>query len=293
MALLDYQLFRRDLGLPLSSSSKTLLIDNLHRFRRNQDLALALLAEANALDPGRLSRVTISGHAKHMAPLAASLRKTGAKDAPDWLADLHANQLQWRREFTNDFANPGKSICIVGNASTIQDSGQGNRIDGHDLVVRFNHYRGPQSRDEDIGARLDLWAMAPGFVPTGPMVNRAPWVVVTGPDVLFRRRNWQPLRQRLARFKPVVTVPLPIWRDLVALLEAPPSAGLLVLAWLADLRKGWQNIHAVGFGILPSRSIAYHHADPRHKPSSRHNWERERKLLREWKTQGLSLDHIA
>jgi hypothetical protein len=289
MALLDYLLFRRDLGLPLSPSKKTLVLEGIDRFGRNQDLALALLAEADPSTPNLLPGDMIGRHAHHMAPLAALHREAGAKDAPVWLADLHTNQPIWRRQFAAEFADPAKSICIVGNAGTICDSKLGSFIDSHDLVVRFNLYRGPKSRDKDIGTRLDLWAMAPGFIPSRPLLHHAPWVAVTGPDVLFRRRNWQPFRQRLTRSKPVVTIPLPIWRDLVAHLMAPPSAGLLVLAWLAALRKDWQNMHAVGFGVLPSKAISYHHADPRHRPTSRHKWEREKSLLQKWETQGLAL----
>lgn len=281
-ALLDYLLFRRDLGFPVLPSKSTALINQCDKLHRKQDLALALVAEQNLASLKSISRRRIIQHANHMAPLADIHRQLGGMETLDWLADLSANQTKWRNMFSADVANTSTSICVVGNASTLCGSNLGAWIDSHDRVVRFNRHRGPNSHDKDLGTRLDLWAMAPSFVPSENAVCMPPWIVITGPDVLFLRRNWLSLRTRLDQGDPVLTVPLPVWRDLVAHLQAPPSAGLLVLAWIRVLRGSWQGIHTVGLGVLPSRGIPYHHADHKHRPTTRHNWEYEKQLLHAW-----------
>ncbi|MFC4499726.1 MULTISPECIES: glycosyltransferase family 29 protein [Streptomyces] len=49
--------------------------------------------------------------------------------------------VQWLSlgEFRNRIA--GKSVCLIANSGKVGESGMGSRIDGYDLVVRFNSYR--------------------------------------------------------------------------------------------------------------------------------------------------------
>ena len=104
----------------------------------------------------------------------------------------------------------------------------------------------------------------------------------------FRRQNWSPFKDRLLRDLPVLTVPLPIWRKLVADCCAPPSAGILVLAWIRDLLGSWNGVATVGIGITPTSVAPYHHVVPKQLPFDRHDWERERALLSRWRSEGLS-----
>jgi hypothetical protein len=102
---------------------------------------------------------------------------------------------------------------------------------------------------------IDIWAGAPGFPGAPP--HEAAWAIVTGPDMRFRRRNWEPLRDRLEQGYPVLAAPLEIWRTLVALIGAPPSAGLLMLAWLKEILGTLEGVTAVGIGSSPSGGSPY------------------------------------
>ena len=51
----------------------------------------------------------------------------------------------------------GKSIALVGPASTLAGQRMGELIDSHDVVVRLNHsWPLPQEFRDDIGARVDI-----------------------------------------------------------------------------------------------------------------------------------------
>lgn len=263
-ALLDYVLFRRDLGFPLADRWVVALSTGLkHLSARRQRLASALLAEVGA-----------SAGSDWVKLLAAN--RTA----------LHEQQEAWREAFAQWILQQAEvGICVVGNAGAMRGSGLGQVIDQHGLVVRFNRFRGAESDVADIGERLDVWVVAPGYTGAPPPAVR--WIVVSGPDMRFRRQNWDSLGPALDAGVAVLTTPLPLWRELVAQLQAPPSAGLLFLAWLRALLGSWDGVIAVGFGVSASSNAPYHHAVRRHRAVARHNWPEERALLQHWHSEGL------
>ncbi len=285
-ALLEYALFRRDLGNPLPKRWQTALAAALNRLRpASRRLALALLAESAPATLSTISEQVLAVGASHMAPLACYWQQHGGA-GPDWLARLHEQQQAWRDSFAHQLRQSAQGgICLVGNSGSLRGAGQGNYIDSHDLVVRFNLCSGPQSEASDLGEKLDIWVGAPGF--SGQPPHEVVWAISTGPDMRFRRQNWTPFKDRLLRDLPVLTVPLPIWRELVAECCAPPSAGILVLAWIRNLLGSWDGVSTVGIGIPPSSRTPYHHVVTKQLPFGRHDWERERALLSRWRGEGL------
>jgi hypothetical protein len=193
-------------------------------------------------------------------------------------------QAVWRDAF-RAAVQAAPSVCVVGNAAALTGSGLGAEIDRAGLVVRFNHWRGYASDPRDLGTRISAWVSAPGFGSPGP--EPVDWIVVSGPDACYHLRDWSVFRQRLEAGAPVLTVPLPAWRSLVRSLEAPPSAGVLMLAWLRELRGGWSGLMAAGIGH--GGSVRYHHADRRAGASPRHAWAKEAALVQAWAAQGLDL----
>jgi hypothetical protein len=221
-----------------------------------------------------------------MAPLAFLSGQRGGELSPIWLMRLYERQQSWRDEFAvllRQCAVDG--ICLVGNSGSLLGAGLGSFIDSHGLVVRFNLFSGQNSEMPDLGNRMDVWVGAPGF--GGEPPQRVDWVVSTGPDMRFRRQDWTPFEERLIHGLPVLTVPLFIWHDLVAECCAPPSAGILLLAWIRDCLGSWAGVCTVGVGIPPSETVTYHHVVPKQLPCDRHNWEKERALLSRWRSEGL------
>ena len=73
-------------------------------------------------------------------------------------------------------------------------------------------------------------------------------------------------------------------------LKAPPSAGLLTLAWLRSIRGCWDGIEVFGMGYAGGR---YHAAKHKHRPSHRHRWDMEAALLRQWASDGLNVHVVS
>ena len=287
VSLVEYALFRRDLGYPLPKRWQAQFAAELDSLRpRRRRLALSLLAESA---PEIMTSVPLDFLAKSataMAPLAFFFEQRNGKTPRSWLARLHGRQHVWQDAFFLQLRQrAGEGICLVGNAGNLRTSGLGNKIDEHGLVVRFNQFSGPKSVAEDLGLKLDVWVAAPGF--SGQPPKGVDWVVSSGPDVRFRRQNWTIFEERLSCELPVLTVPLPIWRNLVAELSAPPSAGVLILAWIRVILGSWKDISTVGIGVPPAANVPYHHVLPKQQPFGRHNWEKERFLLSRWRSEGL------
>ena len=260
-ALLEYVLFRRDLGYPMHPRFIEPLLERRAELPpRKRWLAAALLTELGA-EPG----------------MAWDDVEPGCG-----LTSAARNQHNWRDGFKLALEAAERGICVVGNSAHLAGRALGERIDAASLVVRFNDFPCGEIYVPDVGHRTSVWVTSPGY--EGPPFLDADWVVVTGPDMCFRLRHWGALSERLRRARPVLSVPLPIWRELVRTLHAPPSAGVLMLAWLHSLLGSWNTVTAVGIGTGNSGRYRIQVYGRR---SSRHDWRAEAALVRDWAREGL------
>ncbi|MGV6852726.1 MAG: glycosyltransferase family 29 protein [bacterium] len=203
------------------------------------------------------------------------------------LREIHTKQSIWRNLFQKKLQAGCTSKCVVvGNGGILCDVKLGDVIDQHQWVLRFNDASGS---DSDAGSRCDVWVTTPGYRGSPP--DNVQWAIMSGPDVRFSNQYWDSVEPILARGGQVLTVPLPVWRSLVKELEAPPSAGLLTLAWLRELLGGWEPISVAGFNALSDKKHRYHVFHKRKKGYKRHNWEGEAVILRRWCSQGLTSLH--
>ncbi len=264
-ARLAYLLFRRDLGHCLRPRHVAPLLEGLDDLSRSQRWrAAALLSEIDAA-PEQIW--------EHVRP-GPGLTLAAPRQRP------------WRDAFRQQIIDSrGHGIVVVGNAGSLIGSEAGSRIDDTGTVVRFNRCRGARSRAEDLGTRTSVWVASPGY--RGPAPSDAEWVVLSGPDMCFGLRDWTLHAPRLEQGRPVLTVPLDVWRSLVGRLCAPPSAGVLMLAWLRELTGSWEGISAAGIG--QGARARYHHAHRSRRNTARHDWETEAALVRHWTQAGLRL----
>lgn len=264
-ALVDYLHFRRDLGYPLHPRFIEPLCRDWGQLpKARRWLAAALLLEAKA----------------------APLRVRNAIEPGPGIVTASANQENWREGFAlaAQVAAAERGICLVGNAASLKGSGLGERIDAAGFVIRFNDFRGGRRDRSDTGRRTSAWVTNASY--DGPRFDQADWVVISGPDMCFRLRDWTDFTSRLRLARPVLTVPLPVWRDLVRVLHAPPSAGLLMLAWLHDLLGSWHNVTAAGIG---TGAVGPYHLHGKSRGSVRHDWAAEAALVATWARQGLAI----
>ncbi|MDJ0750985.1 MAG: glycosyltransferase family 29 protein [Woeseiaceae bacterium] len=298
--LLQLASFGRELGKPLPARLIDVLVGRLNGLDdRFLPQAVELLVETERLSPAlidseRMPRLISSAAAS--PPLGSWLQAQNTELSCDSgeLAQWHKKQPARREAFADFLRDQENGICVVGNAANLLGSGLGRSIDGSSLVARFNRFHSRRSLATDFGAHTDIWVCSPRFLPHAAAMLEGrdipTWLVLSGPDARYRRPgrpvDWSCVRSLWAAGVEVVTLPLVIWRRMVDRLGAPPSAGLLLLAWMHDLLGGWDTLAIAGFGgAQPGR--AYHHAGVHHRASGRHAWQAERRLLGHWQREGL------
>ncbi len=258
----DYCMFRRDLGFILSKAKA----DYLHTLlptlgRKHTKKAVSLLREVS------------------------SAQDFPYKEKRVWLQVIQKNQESWRKLFKKTVVKYQKDgICIVGNSSKLRGAKLGNKIDEHGLIIRFNHCWGNDTMHLDTGMSLDIWVTAPDY--REKTEAKAKWIVVSGPDMLYREAKWERVKHAIDRGVYVLTVPLEIWKELVTVLQAPPSAGLLTLLWIKKILGDWEAVSCAGVDLTIDNNH-YHHAISKHKAVKRHHWQKEKDLLQQWRNEGL------
>lgn len=122
----------------------------------------------------------------------------------------------------------GKTVALVGNASSLLQQDRADEIDSHEFIIRMNMGVPVVIAPEKIGWRCDLWATAKRFPSVPRDIFRA---------ILFMKmtrlgdREWEAFQsERLA-------IPLVRWtHDLEAevrdFVGADPGTGIRMLYWL-------------------------------------------------------------
>lgn len=291
--LLALALFRRELGLPLSRRCWQKLYGELEQLSfKQQQQACGLLIEkpVAALDELKSSE-SLCMHAEQLqmpALLSVLAADTALTPYQQSLLTVQQRQMQWRLSFAQQVKTwvHAHGICVVGNAAGMHGACLGQSIDQHSAVVRFNTYADPKLAYEDVGQCINVWGLTPSYKLERNATVCGSYMVLTGPDIRYKLLNWQGLYGAVTSGLIVLTIPLSVWRRLVKLLQAPPSAGLALLAWLHELNGSWRGISVAGFGAL-CPAVDYHAVHRQQAPSSRHNWIAEAQLLQRWVRQGL------
>jgi len=206
------------------------------------------------------------------------------------LSSFSKQQKEWRNEFECLINENIDSICVVGNSASLLDKSMGKLVDKHAFILRFNNYCSDVNLQEHCGKNIDAWVKSPDFnEPDKQLGIDVGWTVISGPDVNYTMSDWSNVKLTLAKGGKVVMPPLQVWRDLVKILKAPPSAGLLVIMWIIQITGKADGLSVAGFQTLSeNEQEQYHHSSSAHKAGERHNWKEEKKLLKAWQNEGLN-----
>lgn len=221
-------------------------------------LALAFIQQQQ---PDRLR-----GRLFHLAKIAQQLQRSSRQVSPATIQSLS------ERNINQNFGNC--RVAVVGNAPCLLNSRDGQLIDEHDVVVRFNAADVSERYRKQTGSRTDLWVVSPAL-PSQQQTLPSKALAISGVNPLAGQSGyWKSLHKR--------GIPLMMqfsqrhWYALVSELGAPPSAGLLVLRSLA-LEPSNLEINAFGFTRtenLNDQSEGAHYSDT-NTGSRRHNWQAE------------------
>lgn len=186
------------------------------------------------------------------------------------LAQLFRRAPDNRAGFADWVSDPQHRITLLGNGQIDRQAELPG--DPDHLVIDFNH---PQHGVAIPQRSRHAWVRTPnGSVPSRPDTD-LDWVIFTGNDSLYQRIRFAPLLPSGLDPNKYVFVPSRIWLELVNKLQAPPSAGLIMLHWIARLRGGLDSVGLHGFSIAPGDH------ELNNKPG-RHRWDREREFLNTW-----------
>lgn len=291
--LLSLILFRRDCGIFLTEEDISLLKSRLAEFKgKSLILANALLIErllySDDTHVPKLEFFLCSDIEICYIPIVLYLiNQDYLNDQQKKLANVSAEQIKWRQQFICEVKESigRKKICIMGNSGVLRQLKLSKQLIDFEYTVRFNNF----SSKVQMSEKLNVWVLTPSFSVDGSV--KPNWVFLSGPELQNRLVNWDKLMPLIDQGVPIITLPLEVWRSLVKILKAPPSAGVAFLAFLHHMLGSWQGIHVAGFSGLSSLKDTYHISDPKHKPSKRHNWEGEAALLRKWQSEGLTSIH--
>lgn len=202
------------------------------------------------------------------------------------LADEFCNRLIDWSTFTNTLG-PGR-IAIVGNATTELGRRQGHHIDQATHVIRFNNVNTEPDFAADYGTKTTAWVISPSHQPEASNLA-ASTLLVSGIDPFHKpTRYWSHLAA--LPLEAIVTFPRHVWYQLVAKLEAPPTAGLLTLASLLDSDKTAVGTAVYGMTRTAPTEEQNHYGDSG-KKSTRHNWQKEALLTDQLITKIESASH--
>lgn len=280
--MLGYVQFLRDLGRVPPRRWMHQLLDELPRMGAvGRQGVLRLVSE---FLPELVPSLAFRFKGKQALPPALARYAADAEKAH--LGEVDSLQAQWRTEFIQwlQLQRKEKGICVVGNAGSLRSQHLGLAIDSHAAVIRFNQFPREDALAQSVGVCTHVWVLSPGY--QGPVPEGVHWVVMAGPDVRYTLRRWTLLKPLLEGGTKVLTVPLPVWRKLVFRLQAPPSAGVLLLQWLFDMNESWSGIAIAGIGEWAGLG-SYHLALADHKADGRHQWMKERALVAQWGESGL------
>jgi hypothetical protein len=180
-----------------------------------------------------------------------------------------------------------RTIAVVGNSGSLKGSGLGNRIDGHDCVIRMN--AAPTAKyEEDVGSRT-TFRFINGLLQQGKTLEYTStprkWIGGLRDHRLIlmpmkSQKVVDKARSMLHDSNTVYTLSEPFteyMNRLKALLGKPPSSGVHCLAIAAALGG---EVRGFGFGFHQEEIDNRHYWESwsgSHDAS--HSWKRERTLV--------------
>ena len=187
--------------------------------------------------------------------------------------DLRSRMYDWEHYIA---ALPKGLIAVVGNGPYELGKAHGDEIDACAHVFRFNNAAVNSSYARDYGTRTDCWVISPAYKPKHDNLI-ATQMFITGLSLWCRPGLYW---QRFARVSNACYFNFPpvAWYQLVAELEAPPSAGLLTVFSLLNTLPEGNSVMTFGIN-RDEQQLGGNHYNDLSRRSSRHNWLAEATII--------------
>lgn len=208
--------------------------------------------------------------------------------AARYRADLEA--LQFLEQHEGSFArlvseNRG-SICVVGNSPCDLGRGLGKTIDGHAVVIRFNNFSTAPEYSQDYGTKTDVWCRSPSYRHINRRSGFKPALTLAVAPLQWRIENGQDMPiEYMSRNDPLDVAPVELIVATAVRCGAPPSSGILTLAWVESILGGLDGVSSCGFELTDQQNGLNHYfRNPERNKAPPHDWNKEREVLNEMLT---------
>lgn len=188
-----------------------------------------------------------------------------------------------QKEFVRLVKEANGDVCVVGNSPIELNTGNGENIDSHNLIIRFNNYSTDYPHSKDYGTKTDIWIKSGHYADVKRRdISDYKHIIVSGPNSIHRSPYGADLfKEYVDAGKSVGFFPHSLTTEVISKIEAPPSAGILVLYWLYKLTGPLKRENVYGFSFtdqLENKSSHYF-SDASSGDFYHHNWKAERKLF--------------
>lgn len=154
----------------------------------------------------------------------------------------------------------GKTVAVVGNAKSLEQSQFGDCIDQHDIVIRFNRALEHPINCQSHGSKTDVWVM---------------WRAGEYKNIISLYKNKKMIQAAYfldCESDQIEVAPQAVYTDLFAQIGKDPSSGLVILEWLNRLDP--KSVDVYGFDWKKTPTI---HADKTSKYiDNLHDFEKEK-----------------
>ncbi|MEM7776945.1 MAG: glycosyltransferase family 29 protein [Pseudomonadota bacterium] len=205
--------------------------------------------------------------------------------ATRYRADLDALQFLSHHEgsFAKLIRENSGSICVVGNSPCDVGRGLGKAIDSHALVIRFNNFSTAREFSNDYGTKCDVWCRSPFYQRVVRRQEFRPHLTITGSPIQWRKEDGQDMAiEYMGRDEALDVAPVSVVSTAAVRCGAPPSSGIVTLAWIESVLGSLDGVSVCGFALTDQAGGTKHYfkTPPRmNKPS--HDWTGERDVFDE------------
>ncbi len=157
----------------------------------------------------------------------------------------------------------GKSVAVVGPATTIVGSKQRDKIESHDIVIRMNKAMPvPQSLEEDTGTRCDVFYHCMSERPEeGGKIDEAmlegagvKWFCSTYPEMDIFAKDFVSFRKKHSGMKiPFHSLGKNLFVWMRDTMKTRPNTGMCIIADL--LHSGVASIYVTGFTFFKTQYV--------------------------------------
>lgn len=175
----------------------------------------------------------------------------------------------------------GKRVAVVGNGPQEVGSGNGEKIDSYDVVIRFNDYPDNPKFHVDYGTKTNIWVRSQWVPATLRKISN----IIVGDALYYESPNLDVLGEVLkSEPEHIFAIPAEIYHELHNLCGLNhPTNGALMLAWLKKLCPTLSADDVFGFSfkaVLPPTSLDHYYDSPDLKKGVAHSLDKERVFLR-------------